>query len=72
MPKPKLKNTLKFHTTSQVSRLLSLSRYQIELRIKQEVFPVPSSTDPDSGVRYFDEDWISKAREVLTKLNVAK
>jgi len=33
-------------------------------RLTQGVFPAPSMVD-DQGVRYFDEDWLHAARDIM-------
>ncbi len=69
MPKPKLKNMLKYFTTSQVCRKIGLSTMQLEHRLKLEILPVPTFIDPDSNVKYFDDEWITEAQAILNKLN---
>jgi len=42
---------------------------QLEHRLKLEILPVPTFIDPDSNVKYFDDEWITEAQAILNKLN---
>ena len=64
MPNRKLELTLKYLTASQVCKRLGLSRFQFDMRLKRGIFPRPTFTDV-TGVRYFDESWVSIAQSIL-------
>jgi hypothetical protein len=64
MPTPKVELALKYFTSPQVRKRLSLSRYQLDLRIERGVFSKPTYVDT-SGVRYFDEQWLRTAKAIL-------
>jgi hypothetical protein len=55
----------KYLTAPQVRKRLSLSRFQLDLRIKNQILPSPTFIDPDTGVRYFDEQWVRTAKAIL-------
>ena len=64
MPNRKLELTFKYFPASQARRRLGLSRFQFDLRIKRGIFPSPTFTDV-TGVRYFDQNWVRIAEEIL-------
>jgi len=64
MPNRKLELTLKYLTAPQVRKRLGLSRFQFDIRLKRGIFPRPTFTDV-TGVRYFDESWVSVAQSIL-------
>ena len=64
MPNRKLELTFKYRTASQARKRLGLSRFQFDLRIERGIFPRPTFVDT-TGVRYFDENWIRIAQEIL-------
>jgi len=64
VPNRKLELTLKYSTASQVRQRLGLSRFQFDVRLQRGIFPKPTFTDV-TGVRYFDESWISIAQSIL-------
>ena len=51
-------------TAPQVRQKLGLSRYQLDERIRRGILPAPTLVDT-SGVRFFDEDWVNRARAIL-------
>lgn len=51
-------------TSTDVCRKLGITEYQLNARLAQDVFPPPTRVD-QQGVRYFDEDWLRKARDAL-------
>ena len=64
MPTPTLELSMKYLTAPQVQKRLSLSRYQLDVRIERGIFPRPILVAP-SGVRYFDDDWVRVAQTIL-------
>lgn len=55
----------KYLTAPQVRKRLGLSRFQLDLRIKHQLLPSPTFIDPDTGVRYFDEQWVRTVKAIL-------
>jgi hypothetical protein len=61
MPRPKVTRQL---TTTQVARALGMNVGQVVSWITHGALPPPSSTD-NNGVRYFDHEWLRRAREIV-------
>ncbi|MBA7609592.1 hypothetical protein ES703_16783 [subsurface metagenome] len=61
MPRPKVTNQM---TTTQVTRQLGMGISQLVSWIEHGALPPPSSIDKN-GVRYFDQDWLRKARQIV-------
>ncbi len=61
MPRPKVTSQM---TTGQVVRRLGIGRSQLMNWVQCGVFPPPSFID-NNGVRYFDREWLRKAKEIL-------
>jgi len=56
-------------TTSQVARQLGMKDGRLINWIKSGALPPPSFID-NNGVRYFDQEWLRKATEVLERKGV--
>jgi hypothetical protein len=69
MPNPKLELTFRYFTAPQVRKELELSRFQLDRRIKKGILPAPTYTDPETQIRYFDENWIQAAKLILSGAN---
>jgi len=65
MPNRKLELAYKYFTAPQVAEQLGLSLFQLKLRMKHNVLPAPTFIDPDTSVRYFDEQWLRTAKAIL-------
>lgn len=63
MPRPRVTNQL---TTSEVARELGMKVGQVVRWIERGVLPPPSFTD-NNGVRYFDQEWLNMAREIVNR-----
>ncbi|GAI02516.1 unnamed protein product [marine sediment metagenome] len=61
MPRPRVNNQL---TTSQVARQLGMSVGRVVSWVERGALPPPSFID-NNGVRYFDQEWLRKAKEVV-------
>ncbi len=61
MPRPRVTNQL---TTSEVARQLGMSIGRVISWIERRALPPPSSIDRN-GVRYFDQEWLRKARKIV-------
>ena len=64
MANPKLELKFKYMTAPAVRKELGLSRYQMDERIKRDLLPKPTLVD-ENGVRFFDQQWLGKAKEIL-------
>ena len=53
-------------TTTNVARELGMTRSQLVSWVKRGALPGPSFTD-NNGVRYFDLEWLDKAREIVKR-----
>ncbi len=63
MPRPRLTGLM---TTGKVARELRVSTDTVVRWVKCEMLPPPTRID-NNGVRYFDQKWLEKAREVFSK-----
>jgi DNA-binding transcriptional MerR regulator len=63
MPRPKVSNDM---TTSNVARELGMSTGQLIRWVNVNALPAPSHID-DNGVRYFNQEWLDKAKEILQR-----
>ena len=61
MPRPRVTNQL---TTTQVARQLGMSVGRVVSWVGRGALPPPSFID-NNGVRYFDQEWLKKAKEVV-------
>ena len=61
MPRPKVSNQM---TTAQTARHLEMSPSKLISWVERGALPNPSSIDKD-GVRYFDQEWLRKAKQIL-------
>ncbi|MBA7669819.1 hypothetical protein ES703_77953 [subsurface metagenome] len=61
MPRPRVTSQL---TTTQVARELGLSTGQLVSWVEHGVLSPPSFTD-NNGTRYFDQEWLNKAKEIV-------
>jgi len=63
MPRPHVTSNM---TTTGAARELGMSSQALLRRVKVGVLPEPTSIDKN-GVRYFNEEWLEKARGILNK-----
>lgn len=61
MPRPKVTRQL---TTTQVARMLDMKVGQVVSWVTHGALPPPSTTD-NNGVRYFNQEWLRRAREIV-------
>ena len=61
MPRPRVTSQL---TTRQVARELGMSVGQVISWVERGALPPPSFID-NNGVRYFDQEWLRKAKEIV-------
>ena len=61
MPRPRVTSQM---TTTQVAKQFDMNVGQLVSWVGHGVLPPPSSIDKN-GVRYFDQEWLRKARQIL-------
>ena len=61
MPRPRVTSQM---ATAQVAKQLSMRVGQVVSWIERGALPPPSFID-ENGVRYFDQEWLRKARQIL-------
>lgn len=61
MPRPRVTSQM---TTSQVANHLGMSKGQVISWVERGALPQPSFID-NNGVRYFDQEWVRKAQEIV-------
>ena len=61
MPRPRVTSQM---TTTQVAKQLGMDVGQLVSWVKHGALPPPSFID-NNGVRYFDQEWLKKAREIV-------
>jgi len=61
MPRPRVTSQM---TTAQVARELGMKKGRVVSWVERGALPPPSFTD-NNGVRYFDQEWLRKAREIV-------
>lgn len=66
MPRARLEDLKGYLTTSSVADALGLSAYLIKARIADGTLP-PASKISEAGVLLFDDNWMTKARDILAK-----
>ena len=63
MPRPRVTSQL---TTSEVARQLGMSIGRVVSWVGRGALPPPSLID-NNGVRYFDREWLVKAKEIVER-----
>jgi len=66
MPRPRVTSQM---TTSQVAQHLGMSQGQLISWVQRGALPPPSFID-NNGVRYFDQEWLRRSREILERKGV--
>jgi len=61
MPRPRVTSQM---TTSQAARQLGMKKGRMVSWVERGALPPPSFTD-NNGVRYFDLEWLRKAKEIV-------
>ena len=61
MPRPRVTSQM---TTTHVARRLGLGVAQVVSWVQRGALPPPSFID-NNGVRYFDQEWLRKAQEIV-------
>ena len=61
MPRPRVTSQV---TTAQVAKELGMKKGRVASWVERGASPPPSFTD-NNGVRYFDQEWLRKAKEIV-------
>ena len=61
MPRPRVTSQM---TTAQVAKQLGMSNSRVINWVEHGALPPPSFID-NNGVRYFDQEWLEKAQEIV-------
>ena len=61
MPRPRVTSQM---TATQAARHLDMKVGQVVSWVERGALPPPSFTD-NNGVRYFDQEWLRKATEIV-------
>ena len=61
MARPRVTKDL---TTAQAAKQLGMKARQLVSWVEHGALPSPTSVD-NNGVRYFDQEWIEKARDIV-------
>ena len=61
MPRPRVTSQM---TTSEVAKQLGMSVGRVVSWVERGALPPPSFIDKN-GVRYFDQEWLKKAQEIV-------
>lgn len=61
MARPRITSQM---TTTQVARALGMKVDQLVNWVRRGALPLPSFTD-NNGVRYFDQQWLRLAKEIV-------
>ena len=67
MPRPRISSQM---TSTQVARQLSMNVGRVVSWIERGALPPPSFID-ENGVRYFGQEWLRKAKQILRNKLVA-
>jgi len=67
VPRPRVTSQM---TTTQVAKELGMGGSRLLSWIERGVLPPPSFIDNNS-VRYFDQEWLKKAREIVKIRNAS-
>ncbi len=63
MPRPRVTSQM---TTTNAARELGMTAGRLVSWVQHGALPPPSFTD-NNGVRYFDPEWLNKAREIVNR-----
>lgn len=63
MPRPMVTSQM---TTAQVAKELSMKTGRVVSWVEHGVLPPPSFKD-ENGVRYFDQKWLNRAKDILER-----
>ena len=64
MAGPRIAERYKYMTFPQAAERLGIHPTKLRRWLKDGIFPVPTYVN-EYGLKFFDEDWINKARTIL-------
>jgi len=64
MAGPRIDERYKYMTLPQAARRLSMHQAKLRRRIKAGILPPPTYVN-EYGLKFFDEDWIREAQDIL-------
>ena len=66
VPRPRVTSQM---TTTQVAKQFGMSQGQLISWVERGALPPPSFID-NNGVRYFDQEWLKRATEILERKGI--
>jgi|GEM_PF-1071027 len=64
MPGPRISERYKYLTVPQAAKRLGIHPAKLRRRLKDAIFPPPTYVN-EHHLKFFDEDWVRKARSIL-------
>jgi len=71
MAGPRISELYKYMTLPQAAQRLGIHSAKLRRRLRDGIFPPPTFVN-EYGLKFFDEEWIRKAKVVLTNSFEAK
>ncbi len=71
MAGPRISELYKYMTLPQAAKRLGIHPAKLRRRLKDGIFPVPTFVN-EYGLKFFDEEWIRKAKIILANSFEAK
>ena len=71
MAGPRISELYKYMTLPQVAQRLGIHPAKLRRRLRDGIFPAPTFVN-EYGLRFFDEEWIRKAKIILANSFEAK
>ena len=71
MAGPRISELYKYMTLPQAAQRLGMHPAKLRRRLRDGIFPPPTFVN-EYGLKFFDEEWIRKAKVVLTNSFEAK
>ncbi len=71
MAGPRISELYKYMTLPQAAQRLEIHPAKLRRRLKEGIFPIPTFVNKH-GLKFFDEEWLRKVREILTNSFEAK
>ncbi len=65
MAGPRISELYKYMTLPQAAKRLGIHPAKLRRRIRDGIFPSPSFVN-EYGLKFFDEEWVMKARDIIT------
>jgi hypothetical protein len=71
MAGPRISELYKYMTLPQAAQRLGMHPAKLRRRLRDGIFPPPTFVN-ECGLKFFDGEWIKKAKTILTKSFEAK